>query len=224
MQKACSHTYVLLQSGGAWFQGLFHSLRKGSFHLSLTVLVRCRSADRIQPWGVGPPDSDGVSRVPPYSGSRPARETVSRTGLSPSPARLSRRLRCRSRVFCRPSNPPGRVPGFGLLRVRSPLLAESRLISFPRGTEMFHFPRSRPRALFRSRAGRRAPPGGVAPFGDPRVTGRLRLAVEYRRLPRPSSPSAAKASAMRPNSLAAKTPRPRPGRPADAPARGATGE
>ena len=28
----------------------------------------------------------------------------------------------------------------GLLRVRSPLLAESRLISFPPGTEMFQFP------------------------------------------------------------------------------------
>ena len=32
----------------------------------------------------------------------------------------------------------------GLVRVRSPLLAESRLISFPRGTEMFHFPRFAP--------------------------------------------------------------------------------
>ena len=31
---------------------------------------------------------------------------------------------------------------FGLIRVRSPLLPESRLISFPLGTEMFHFPRS----------------------------------------------------------------------------------
>ena len=29
----------------------------------------------------------------------------------------------------------------GLVRVRSPLLTESRLISFPLGTEMFHFPR-----------------------------------------------------------------------------------
>src|SRR5918998_5546228 len=28
----------------------------------------------------------------------------------------------------------------GLLRVRSPLLAESRLMSFPPGTEMFQFP------------------------------------------------------------------------------------
>ncbi len=31
-------------------------------------------------------------------------------------------------------------PRFGLVRVRSPLLAESRLISLPAGTEMFHFP------------------------------------------------------------------------------------
>ena len=29
----------------------------------------------------------------------------------------------------------------GLVRVRSPLLAESRLMSFPLGTEMFQFPR-----------------------------------------------------------------------------------
>ena len=28
----------------------------------------------------------------------------------------------------------------GLIRVRSPLLTEYRLISFPQGTEMFHFP------------------------------------------------------------------------------------
>ena len=28
----------------------------------------------------------------------------------------------------------------GMLRVRSPLLAESRLMSFPPGTEMFQFP------------------------------------------------------------------------------------
>ncbi len=28
----------------------------------------------------------------------------------------------------------------GLLPVRSPLLRESQLISFPKGTEMFHFP------------------------------------------------------------------------------------
>ena len=33
-----------------------------------------------------------------------------------------------------------RNAGFGLFRVRSPLLAESLLLSFPPGTEMVHFP------------------------------------------------------------------------------------
>ena len=36
---------------------------------------------------------------------------------------------------------------FGLFRVRSPLLTESRLFSFPVGTEMFHFPTFPPTAL-----------------------------------------------------------------------------
>ena len=38
----------------------------------------------------------------------------------------------------------------GLVRVRSPLLAESRLMSFPPGTEMFQFPGfASPSYLFR---------------------------------------------------------------------------
>ena len=32
------------------------------------------------------------------------------------------------------------APRFGLVRFRSPLLTQSRLISLPQGTEMFHFP------------------------------------------------------------------------------------
>ena len=36
---------------------------------------------------------------------------------------------------------------FGLFPVRSPLLRESLEISFPRGTEMFHFPRLPPSSL-----------------------------------------------------------------------------
>src|SRR4029079_3274716 len=36
---------------------------------------------------------------------------------------------------------------FGLIPFRSPLLGESRLISFPRGTEMFQFPRLPPTRL-----------------------------------------------------------------------------
>ena len=43
MQKACSHPKGLLQLVSVWFQELFHSLVQGTFHLSLTVLVRYRS-------------------------------------------------------------------------------------------------------------------------------------------------------------------------------------
>ena len=39
-----------------------------------------------------------------------------------------------------PHNPCKQACRFGLIRVRSPLLAESQLISSPEGTEMFHFP------------------------------------------------------------------------------------
>ena len=36
--------------------------------------------------------------------------------------------------------PVPKTEATGLVRVRSPLLAESRLMSFPPGTEMFQFP------------------------------------------------------------------------------------
>ena len=41
---------------------------RGAFHLSLTVLVRYRSRESVQPWRVVPPASRGVSRAPRYSG------------------------------------------------------------------------------------------------------------------------------------------------------------
>ena len=39
-----------------------------------------------------------------------------------------------------PATPGSKPPGLGYIRFRSPLLTESRLISFPAGTEMFQFP------------------------------------------------------------------------------------
>ena len=56
----------------------------------------------------------------------------------------------------------------------------------------------------------------VAPFGDPRIEGRVRLPGDYRGLPRPSSPAAAKASSARPCSLDAWKKTRRPGPPAPA--------
>ena len=44
---------------------------RGAFHLSLTVLVRYRSQESVQPWRVVPPASRGVPRAPRYSGPVP---------------------------------------------------------------------------------------------------------------------------------------------------------
>ena len=59
-----------------------------------------------------------------------------------------------SNATSRSRNPGKQASRFGLLRFRSPLLAQSRLISLPAGTEMFHFPASRLPGLA-SRDGRR---------------------------------------------------------------------
>ena len=70
MQKARRHPIKGLRPlVGARFQVLLHSPVRGSFHLSLTVLVRYRSLRSIQPWRMVPPGSDRVSPAPPYSGS-----------------------------------------------------------------------------------------------------------------------------------------------------------
>jgi hypothetical protein len=61
----------------------------------------------------------------------------------------------------------GKPSWFGLFRVRSPLLTESRFLSLPRGTEMFQFPR------FASGI-----PGSKLVWQLPRA---------YRSLPRPSA-------------------------------------
>ena len=61
---------------------------------------------------------------------------------------------------------------FGLFRVRSPLLTESRLFSFPVGTEMFHFPTFPPAALCVQAevAGHDSGIFRVSLFGDPRIS------------------------------------------------------
>ena len=68
--------------------------------------------------------------------------TASRKGLSPSMAGLSRPFRSPCKVQSRGPTTPGRPEptGFGLIPVRSPLLGESLLFSFPAGTKMFQFP------------------------------------------------------------------------------------
>ena len=93
----------------------------------------------------------------------------------------------------------------GLFPVRSPLLRESRLISFPPVTEMFQFTGFAPNTYEFS-------VGYLLLGGFPHseIAGSklvCQLADTYRRLPRPSSPSTAKASAICAYSLDHITPR-----------------
>ena len=100
--------------------------------------------------------------------------------------------------LCRSRNPGRQARRFRLFRVRSPLLAESRLISTPPGTEMFHFPGYCLPYLCIQYGISSHDGGWVAPFGDPRIRARVPLPEAYRSLPRPSSPVGAKASIICP--------------------------
>ena len=82
---------------------------------------------------------------------------------------------------------------FRLFPVRSPLLGESLLFSFPPGTKMFQFSGLAPRLSVVTRLHR-------AGFPHSEINGYigyLLLPVAYRSLSRPSSPLRAKAFTMR---------------------------
>ncbi len=171
---ACRHT----------ISGSLNSPHRGSFHLSLAVLVHYRSTGSIQAYGMVPADSGRIARVPPYLGNPLGQSPVSATGLSPSMARLSRRLAYRELVLLAVPLPrQSFLWRFGLLRFRSPLLAESRLLSFPRGTEMFHFPRFAPSSLWIQPGVRRHYPPWVSPFGHRRIKAWLAAPRRFSQLP-----------------------------------------
>ena len=69
LQKARRHTAKGAPTArGRAVSGAVSLPSRGAFHLSLTVLVRYRSRESVQPWRVVPPASRGVSRAPRYSG------------------------------------------------------------------------------------------------------------------------------------------------------------
>ena len=87
-----------------------------------------------------PPCSDRITRVPPYS--RIDEKLYPYGAIT----HYGRPFQSRSGYFSLIA---------GLVRVRSPLLAESRLMSFPPGTEMFQFPGFASRTyVFSTRYGR----------------------------------------------------------------------
>ena len=130
-----------------------------------------------------PPSSDRISRVPPYS--RIAQDRT-RTGLSPTLARLSRRFRLISRNHWPGPRSLATTSGVSVDVLSSGYLDVSvrrvRLASLWIQPAMTH-------------------KGRVSPFGDPRINGRSPLPAAYRSVLRPSSPLSAKASTKCPLTL-----------------------
>src|SRR5438034_8294889 len=89
--------------------------------------------------------SGRVSRAPPYSGIDFESRSFSLTWLSHSMAPFSDGVQLTTGLVTlllstlQPRLHP-KVNRFRLLRFRSPLLSQSRFLSFPPGTEMVHFP------------------------------------------------------------------------------------
>ena len=156
-------------------------------------------------FGGGPPEFPQGFSCPGVLGEsarspRPvAYRAVTVSGLAFQPVQLDKRFVTPSghyRTRCCSHDPDAARPvgltqhRFRLTPVRSPLLGGSRLLSLPRGTEMFQFPRLPPSMNW-------VTPhhgSGVAPFGNPRINACSRLPGAYRRAPRPSSALCPKAS------------------------------
>ena len=136
-----------------------------------------------------PPDSHGISRAPCYLGSHSGGTvvfvygTLTRCGAPSHALRLTPYF-----VTPRPLGREGlngpttpntqRLPAltrarFSLFHFRSPLLAESRLLSLPVGNEMFHFPTFPPHTLCVQVRVTGHDSCRVPPFGNPRITARL---------------------------------------------------
>jgi hypothetical protein len=108
-----------------------------AFHLSLTVLLHYRSRTSIQPWRVVPPDSDRISRVPPYSGTRthPSKTSFAYGALTRSggPFQVTSARPPRGTGICpvRALQPRSAcTPVWAIVPFRSPLLRESRFDFF----------------------------------------------------------------------------------------------
>ncbi len=132
---------------GIRFQVLFHSPHRGAFHLSLTGTGSLSVAREYLALRDGPrsfPRDFTCPVVLRNLSSEPAHFRLPGSHrLWPTvPGRSTNVLVFDSPALRpdRPYNPPVHARGFGLFRVRSPLLAESLLFSLPAGTEMVHFP------------------------------------------------------------------------------------
>ena len=134
MQKARRHPEGLRPLVSSWFQVLFHSPVRGSFHLSLTVLVHYRSLDIFSLtrwfWQI-------------HTGFHMSRATQDTNHSNLTFIQDYHPLWCTFPgtsedllgTYVCPTTPAlPKQHWFGLFPVRSPLLRESLLFYFPPGT------------------------------------------------------------------------------------------
>jgi hypothetical protein len=124
---------------------------------------------------VGSPDSHGVSRAPCYSGTSAITEGSRFRVQDYHLLRFRFPADSACDAFVTPYRCPQPHPDcsewFGLFRVRSPLLTESQLISFPTGTEMCQFPAFASIGLCIQPMMTQITLGRVSPFGHPGING-----------------------------------------------------
>ena len=128
-----SHSYGASTACRHSVSGSLSLPSRGPFHLSFTVLcaIGHEVVFSLGGWSPRLPTRFLVSR----GTLDPADHVVhSPTGLSPSPAGFPKTVPLGSHVSYAVRNPAVHAPRFRLLRVRSPLLAESMFLSFPPGT------------------------------------------------------------------------------------------
>ena len=89
---------------------------------------------------MGPPDSDGVSRVPPYSGYPLGSSGFKTWGFHPLWPAFPGRRPSRPSLNEGPSTPGGEPPGLGSSVFARHYWRNRCHLSLPPGTEMFHFP------------------------------------------------------------------------------------
>ena len=186
---------------------------RGTFHLSLTVLVHYRSPLVFSLAGWSPRIRSGLHVSGPTQ--VPTEESLEfrLRGFNPLrtafPDRSATRAFCNSRAALRddrvgPTTPVTQRPQAFTQQVWaiSPFArhysGNRDFLYFPPGTQMCHFPGFPPPALCVQTGVTGHYARRVSPFGDPCINARLRLHTAYRSLPRPSSAFGAKASTIRP--------------------------
>ena len=194
MQKARRHPKGLRPLVSVWFQVLFHSPVRGTFHLSLTVLVHYRSLLSIQPYRMVPADSDRISRVPPYSGYYQLINLFQIQGYHLLWLFFPKHSFINLKYILQSYNP--KITEITLVWANPISFATTLGITIVFSSSGYLDVSVHQVCLLKK--DNYSSNNWVAPFGNFRLKGYLHLIETYRSLSRPSSPMRAQASAIRP--------------------------